>query len=382
MKRIYLDHNATTRLDPRVAAVMEPLLRDFLGNPSSPHAEGRRARRIVEDARESVARFLGVEPRGVVFTSGATEANNLAVRGAFPGAEALRRGVAVTAVEHPSVLRSAEFLRESGAPVRVMGVDPAGRLLPEALEAALAEEPALVCVMAANNEVGTLQPVAAVAAGAAARGIRWHVDAVQMAGRLPLAMPPFPLGSLAISGHKIGGPKGVGALAADPGAPPSPLILGGSQERDRRAGTENVPAIAGFGEACRLAAEETGARGARLRDLEAAFLGALRERGADFRVHGPSCPREKLPGTLSIRLPGVRGEVLIMGLDLAGVAVSLGNACSSGAVLPSHVLSAMGVNKVESLETIRVSFGVRQTEEEAVDAASRIAAFVRAQVAV
>ncbi|MAG57911.1 MAG: cysteine desulfurase [Planctomycetes bacterium] len=376
--RIYLDHNATTPMDPRVLEAMQPWFLGHHGNPSSLHAEGREARRAVEEARESVAALLGQDPRTILFTSGATEANNTALRGllaAGADSDAGPAHLAVSAVEHPSVLTCAEALQREGVRVTHLTVDEDGRVHLEAVDAALADGARVVAVMAANNEVGTLQPWSEIADRCRAAGAALHVDAVQMIGKHPLAVPDPGAGTLSLSAHKFGGPKGAGALWIREETRLTPLLFGGGQERLRRGGTENVVGLIGLGAAARLAAGETASRRRRLTALENAFLGAIRERIPDVVLHGPSGATEggRLAGTLCLRVPGVPGEPLLMGLDLQGVAISLGSACSSGAVEPSHVLHAMEINKVDNLESFRVSLGWEQDEATVLRAARIIA---------
>jgi cysteine desulfurase len=381
--RIYLDHNATTDIHPAVAEAMAPYLFGLVGNASSLHSEGRLARRALEDARDQVAEFIGTASDTVTFTSGATEANNLAILGTFASFRSGGSGhLLVSAVEHPSVLAPAKALEALGHHLALWPVDSAGRLRMERAEDLLAPHPDLVAVMAANNEVGTLLPFEDLAALCANRGIRWHVDAVQWAGRLPLTFPDHPGGSMSISAHKFGGPRGIGALILHREQRIRPQILGGDQERGRRAGTESVALAVGLGAACASAARELSSRNRTLVTLEAAFMEEIQRSGVPYVRNGPEREGERLPGTVSLRLMGVSGETLLMGLDLLGLSVSLGSACSSGSLMPSHVLQAMGLNKVENLETIRVSFGARQTEADAREAARRIAAFVSTQLAI
>ncbi len=372
MKRIYLDHNATTPLDPRVLDAMLPFLKGSYGNPSSLHGEGREARRAVEDARDSVAALLQVDPRDVVFCSGATEANNWALRwlGSLPRQP---RRLLVSAVEHPSVLEAAESQRRDGVVVERVGVDGTGVLSLAALEASLAQPCSGVAIMAVNNEVGSIQPIAPAWDLCSARGVPLHVDAVQAPGKLDYSPGALPATTLSISAHKIGGPKGAGALVLRNGARIPPLFVGGGQERERRAGTENVAAIVGFGAAARLAALEGAEWRTNLAGLERAFLDRLTSRSVAFVRNGPDATA-RVPGTLNLRCGGRTGEGLLLALDLAGVAVSLGSACSSGAARPSHVLAAMGLSKVDNLGSVRISFGCRQTVADSIEAADRFAA--------
>ena len=342
MTRVYLDHNASAPLKPAVKAAMVQAL-DLVGNPSSVHGFGRAVRRAVEEARGHVAALAGVKPAQVFFTGSGTEANNLALRG-FPG-----RRVIVSAVEHDSILATVPDAPR--IPVNRNGV-----AVLAALERLLAEGegPAIVSLMLANNETGVIQPVAEAAAIAHAHGALLHCDAVQAAGRLPLDLAALGADLLTISAHKIGGPAGAGALVIAEGLEPEALIRGGGQEKRRRAGTENVVGLVGFGAAARLALEElpAAARLAALRDdLEARALAAVPQ----ARVMGVGAAR--VGNTSSLALPGVPGETQVMSLDLAGVAVSAGSACSSGKVKPSHVLAAMGEDADTAASAIRVSLG-------------------------
>ena len=333
---LYLDANATEPLRPEARAAAIAAL-DLLGNPASVHAAGRAARRVLETARRQVAVRFGAEPGGVVFTSGGTEANALAIAGLSVG-----RRVLVGATEHPSVLAAAPGAER--LPVRADG-----SLDLPALARALDGPPALVCLMAANNETGVLHPLQEAAALCRAAGALLHVDAVQAAGRMPLSLAALGADSLALSGHKLGGPKGAGALLLAPGRDVAPLFAGGGQERGRRGGTEALPAIAGFGAAAAAADPAAAARLAALRDRIAAGIARI---APDARVLGEGAPR--LPNTLSVLLPGVAAETQVIALDLAGVQVSAGAACSSGKVAASAVLAAMGLGEAAGW-AIRVS---------------------------
>ena len=338
---VYLDHNATTPVRPEAAEAVVAALA-LTGNPSSVHRHGRMARRLVEDARERVAALVGAEVAEVVFTGGGTEANALAVRGAG------RSRVLVSSIEHVSVLDAFE----SAEPIPV---DGDGIVDLDALEAMLAAEdvPALVSVMLANNETGVVQPVAAVAALARRYGALAHCDAVQAPGRIVVDMKALGVHMMSLSAHKIGGPAGVGALIVADEVPLAATVRGGGQERRRRAGTENVPGIAGFAAAAEAAgAVEDAARMARLRDrLER----GVRELVPATKIFGSGVPR--LPNTSCFAMPGVASEVQVMALDLGGIAVSAGSACSSGKVAPSHVLRAMTADDEYAACALRVSFG-------------------------
>jgi len=355
--RVYLDYNATAPLRPEARAATLAAL-DALGNPSSIHAEGRKARAIVEEARRAVAALAGAEPRAVVFVSGGTEAANLALTPAIsaPGRTAPLARLIVSAGEHPCVLRGHRFPAEAVAvaPLTADGRVDLGRL------AALISEGVgapLLALQAANNETGVMQPLAEAAALAHAAGGVVVCDAVQAPGRVGLAAATAGADVLLLSAHKLGGPKGAGALVAlrSDLAIESPLLRGGGQERGQRAGTENVAAIAGFGAAARLVAAEVEDEGRRLAALRDRLEARLREAAPDAAVFGAAAPR--LPNTIAFAAPGVAASTLLIALDLAGVAASSGSACSSGKVTPSHVLAAMGVEPGLAAGAIRVSFG-------------------------
>ena len=352
---IYLDNASTTRLRPEARAAM----RDApFANPSSIHAVGRAARRAVEDARETVADLYGGDPKGLVFTSGATEADNLAI---FGVAEALRskgNRIVATAVEHPAVLEACEALQKRGFEVALAPVDADGRVDARALEGLLTPRTILVSVMTGNNEVGTLQPVDAVAEMCRARRILFHTDAAQAATKIPFR---FAADLVTISGHKMHGPRGVGALYVRPGTPLEARQVGGGQEFEFRAGTENVEAILGFAAAVRAGEadrEETAARMERLRGRLEAGLRAATE----FQVNGPA--EARLPHILSVTFAGCDGEALVIALDAKGICVSSGSACASQSLVPSHVLRAMGRSPAETRATIRFSLGWDTTESD------------------
>ncbi len=340
----YLDYNATAPVRPEAAVAVARAV-EATGNASSVHRFGRTARRLVEDAREAVAALAGAPPEAVVFTSGGTESNNLALRGAG------RERVLVSAGEHDSVL--AVVPEADRIPLKADGVIDL-----DALAAMLAGDarPALISVMLANNEIGVIQPLDEAVTLARAHGALIHCDAVQAAGKIPVDFAALGVDFMSLSAHKLGGPQGVGALVIADGVEAAPLIRGGGQERRRRAGTENTPGIAGFGAAAALAAGEVGRGGAlaELRDGLERRLGAL---APEVKVYGADAPR--LPNTSCFGLPGMAAETQVMALDLAGVAVSAGSACSSGKVTPSHVLRAMGAGEAEAGTAIRVSLGWR-----------------------
>jgi|CXWL01.1.fsa_nt_gi cysteine desulfurase len=358
MAYAYFDHNATSTLDSRVRDAMLPWLQADHGNPSSLHRWGQATRAAIEEAREQVAALLGAAPLEVVFTASGTEANNAVL--ATVGREHRSQGhVVITSLEHSSVRRGAELLAERGMAVTIVDPEPGtGSVDAERLIGALRPDTRLVALMLANNEVGTLQPVAAVAAACRARGVPLLCDAVQAAGKIEVDCRQLGASFVTVGAHKFHGPLGAAALWIDPATPFSALLVGGSQERRRRASTENAPAIVGFGEACRLARLELADRRTHLAALRERFEAGLTAI-ADAVVHFPVAPR--LPHTSHVAFRGVEGEALLIRLDIAGFAVSTGPACSSGTPEPSKVLLALGIGREEALSSLRVSFGLPNT---------------------
>ena len=365
--RVYLDHAATTPMLGEAIAAMTAEL-GHLGNPSSLHNAGRRARRVVEESREQIAEAYGARPSEVVFTSGGTEADNLAVKGLYWARRAgshRRRRVLITAIEHHAVLDSAQWLAShEAADATWLRVDEAGLLGPESLRAAVDADPdavALITVMWANNEVGTIQPIAELASVAHERGIPFHTDAVQAAGQVPVNFAASGADALTISGHKIGGPVGVGALLLGRGIEPVPVMHGGGQERDVRSGTLDAPAIAAFAVAAQIAVkrqEEEAARLAGLRDeLIARVLAAVPDAILNGAPPGPG----RLPGNAHFSFPGCEGDALLMLLDAKGIACSTGSACTAGVAQPSHVLLAMGADEARARGSLRFSLGSTST---------------------
>ena len=374
----YLDYAASAPLRAEALAAMEPYLRAPVANPSSQHGPGRAARAAVETAREQVAELVGARPTEVLFTSGGTEADNLAVKGAVLAAPPERRHVVASAVEHHAVLDAAAWAaRDAGAEVDHAPVDRAGRVRLDALAGLLRPgRTALVAVMAANNEVGTVQPVAEAAALAHEAGALLLCDAVQAAGVPGVDLRGTGADLLALAAHKLGGPTGVGALVVREGVALRPLVHGGGQERGLRSGTLPVAAIAGFGAAAAAARRDRAAEAARLEVLRGRLLAGLRAAAPDLEVNGDL--ERGLPGLASVRIPGVRAEDLLLLLDRHQVACSPGSACASGAARPSHVLLAMGLDPAAARETVRFSLGHGSTEAD-VDAAVRA---VRAALAI
>ncbi|NOT09498.1 MAG: cysteine desulfurase [Gemmatimonadales bacterium] len=362
---IYLDHSATTPVRREVLEAMLPFLGEAgFGNPSSSHRFGRSARAGLEQARREVAQSLGAEPSQVIFTSGGTEADNLAVIGAALAARQQGRPMvaAVSAVEHKAVLAAAHQVKHLGGEEIILPVTSDGQLDLAALDAALARSPAVVSVMWVNNETGVRQPLEEISARCSRAGALLHSDAVQAFGKVPVSFRQLPCTLLTISGHKIGAPKGIGALIVRDRKAVEAIIHGGGQQFGIRPGTENVAGAVALGRAAVLAAQEQGAEAVRLGALRDGLIDRLRERVADLTVHGEGAPRA--PHILNAGIPGAESEALLMHLDLAGIACSGGSACSTGAAEPSHVLSAMGVPRALALGSIRMSLGHETTPEE------------------
>ena len=361
--RIYLDHNATTPVDPRVVDAVTGVLRDQFGNASSVHTFGQAAKSCVDDARSAVATLLGGRPQEIVFTSGGTEADNLAIRGvADAHVSTSRRHLIASAIEHEAVLNTFKALARRGWTTSLLPVDSTGIVDPAALESAITDDTALVSVMHANNEIGTIQPIPELAAIANRHGALFHSDAVQSVGKVPVAVDDLHVDLLSLSGHKFNGPKGIGALWVRRGSRLTATATGGRQERNRRAGTENVPGIVGLGEAARLATEKLATEDTRvglLRDrLEAGILTVV-----PGTVVNGDC-EHRVPNTTNISFDRVEAESLLIALDLEGIAVSTGSACSSGALEPSHVLRAMGFSPHRTQNAIRFSLGMANTADQ------------------
>ncbi|HLJ57850.1 MAG TPA: IscS subfamily cysteine desulfurase [Chthonomonadaceae bacterium] len=376
---VYLDHAATTPVDPEVADAMLPYLCGprLFGNPSSVHRFGREARAAVDEARDRVAKLVGADYSEVYFTGSGTEADNLALTGALYAAPTGRDHLVTSAIEHPAVLRTAQFLESRGTRITVLPVEPDGLLLPAAVEEALTDRTAIVSVMHANNEIGTIQPIAEIAAVARRRGALVHTDAVQTTGLLNIEFAALNVDMLTLSAHKIYGPKGVGALVIRSGAAVSPIVHGGAQEREKRAGTENVAAIVGFGKAAEITLDRRAADAARMTRLRDRFVAALVKRIPGIRINGSLVRR--LPNNINVAVERVEGATLIMNLDRRGVAASSGSACSSGSIEPSHVLSAIGLPPALAASGIRFTLGRGTTEAEIDFAIAALAGIVERQ---
>jgi cysteine desulfurase len=361
-RRVYLDHNASTPVHPEVLAEMLPYFAESFGNPSSVHGFGREARAALDTARERVARFLNVAAEEIVFTSGGTESDNFGVKGL---AWARGRGHLITSkVEHHAVLRACQWLEGQGFAVTYLGVDPHGMVDPDDVKRAIRPDTIGISIMHANSEVGTIQPVAAIGAIAREHGVPFHVDAVQTFGKIDLDVAAAHIDLLSFSGHKIYGPKGVAGLWIRKGTKMVSVQHGGEHERRRRAGTENVPGIVGLGMAAAVRGREMHVEGRRVAALRDRLWEGLRARVPDARLNGH--PTERLPGTANISYRGVESESVVLGLDLKGIGVSAGSACTSGSVEPSYVLVAMGVPLDWAMGAVRHSLG-RSTSAEDID---------------
>jgi len=364
--RVYFDHNATTPVDPSVVEVMVRVLQSEsqeFGNASSIHHFGQRAKGILDDARTAVADLLKAEVSEVVFTSGGTESDNFAIRGVAEALEVTgRRHLIASAIEHEAVLNTFKALARRGWTTTLLPVGTSGIVAPEALEAAMTDQTALVSVMHANNEIGTVQPIADLARIAHARGALFHTDAVQSVAKIPVDVRALGADLLSLSAHKFNGPKGAGALWIKRGTRVTAILTGGKHERNRRAGTENVPAIAGLGAAATLASGKLTAEAARLSALRNRLENEILARIPQTAVNGAQ--DQRVPNTTNISFGGVEAESLLIALDLEGVAVSTGSACSSGTLEPSHVLRAMGFPAHRTQNSIRLSLGAGNTDEQ------------------
>ena len=365
---IYLDYNSTTPVDPRVLAAMLPYLAENFGNANSIHSSGQRARAAVDAARQAVAELLGAKAAEIVFTCGGTEADNLAIFGIVNPCDQPRKHVVTTAIEHHAVLNTAQALEKQGVDVTYVPVSREGIVDPGDIREAIRPETVLLSVMLANNEIGTIQPIEEIGRIAAEEDVYFHCDAVQAAGKMAIDVRKLGVDLLSISGHKLYAPKGVGALFVKAGTELGPMFFGGHHERDRRPGTENVPGIVGLGKAAQLAMENLDADAPRLAALRDRFENALLALPG-VRVNGSV--RERAPNTSNLSFDATGGEALVIALDLQGVMCSSGAACSSGAVEPSHVLTAIGLTPDQARSSLRFSLG-RPTTEQEIDEAIRI----------
>jgi len=366
-REVYLDHNATTPLHPEVKkAMMEAM--ECYGNPSSLHTSGRKCRALVEDAREKVARFINASPQEIIFVGSGSEANNSVLSitccpsGHCTCGIQTGKGIITTQIEHPCILETAKCLGDRGVSVTFCGVDETGKVKMKELEEAITGKVGLVSVMMANNEIGTIQDIKAVAGLTHDKGAMFHTDAVQAVGKVPVDVKELDVDFLSLSGHKIYGPKGIGALYVKKGVPFCPLIRGGHQEQGRRAGTENTIGIVGLGKAVEMRAAEMADEAIRLAKWKEVLKDGIANNIPDIRFNGH--PRDCLPTTLNVSFEGVEGEAILLYLDLEGIAVSTGSACASGSLDPSHVLLATGLPVENAHGSIRISMGRGNTEED------------------
>ena len=362
VNRYYFDHNATTPVADEVLAVLNLVLREAIGNPSSVHREGQLARHRVEEARRRVAIFLGCAPADIVLTSGGTEANNLAVLGAVRASGKRNRHVITTAIEHPAVLNPCAQLQQEGVSVSYVEVSSDGVVDPDDIRREIRSNTVLISVMHANNETGAIQPIERVGRIAREHDVLFHVDGVQASGKLPVDVKQIPADLYSISAHKFYAPKGAGALYAGKGVKLQPLQYGGRHERERRAGTENVPGLAAMGAAAELAGRLLAKEMPRQEELRDRLERGILERVPQAAANSGTVHR--IANTTNIRFDGIDGEALVVALDLRGFAVSSGSACSSGAVEPSHVLMAMGLSPQQARSSIRFSLGRQNTSEQ------------------
>ncbi|HEY7536235.1 MAG TPA: cysteine desulfurase family protein [Thermodesulfobacteriota bacterium] len=368
MKKAYLDYNATTPLDPRVLEAMIPYMREEFGNPSSIHSYGRAGKAALDNSREEIARLLGARPKEFVFTSCGSESNNFAIKGIASGLREKGNHLITTQIEHSSVLETFGFLESEGFRVSYLGVDKYGLVDLQELREKITDETILVSVMFANNETGVIMPVKEISEIVKEKGVISHADAIQAVGKIDINLKNLPVDILSLSGHKLYGPKGVGALfmrdglETGHGVSLKPLIHGGGQERGRRSGTENVAGIVGLGKACQIVKQELANK--KIKELRDELYKGISEKISGIRLNGH--PEKRLSNTLNMGFDGVEGESLVMNLDLEGIAVSTGSACSEGNVEPSHVLLAMGLSRELAISSLRFSLG-RFTEREDID---------------
>ncbi len=364
MRKIYLDHNATTPLHPEVLEAMLPVLGEFYGNPSSVHSEGRKARVFLDEAREKVADLIGANSGEIIFTSGGTESNNMAILGVALSREKKDARIITSTVEHPSVLNPCKQLEQFGITIDRLPVNPKGRIDLDQLKDAISDSTVLISLQQANSEVGTLQDIEKIGELAREHSVCFHTDAVQSVGKIAVDVKKIPVDFLSMSSHKLNGPKGAGALYMKRGLPVLfPTMSGGNQEKKRRGGTENVAGIVGFGKACELAKTRLQSGGmislANLRDY---FFEQIESLVSGVELLGDK--EYRLPNTLNLSIEGADGETLLIGLDVEGISVSTGSACSSGSSLPSHVLTAMQVPARRINASLRFSLGVDNTRDE------------------
>jgi cysteine desulfurase len=362
MNRIYLDHSATTPVDPRVIEVMREYMLKKFGNPSSAHIFGKEAKPGLDDARVKVASLLKCSPHELIFTSGGTEADNLAVIGYALKNRAKGNHIVVGGIEHPAVRNSAEELVQHGFKISWVEPDQYGEIIPDAVAEALTDQTVLVSVMHVNNEIGTINDIGAIGAICRDRGITFHTDAVQSFGKVPINVTEMQIDMASISSHKIYGPKGVGALYLRDGIEIQPMTYGGHQEKGIRSGTENMPGIVGLGKAAEICRSEINAEAERLTALRDLLYKQITTELDDVHLNGH--PHKRLPGNLNLTFDGVEGEALLMALDLDNIAVSSGSACSSGSTAPSPVLTSIGLSDEAAQSSLRITLGRENTRED------------------
>lgn len=363
MKRVYLDNNATTPVHPEVFEAMAPYLKDHFGNPSSIHQFGRSVQVKIDEAREKLAELLNASPSEIIFCSGGSESDNMVLKGVALNNLNGKKHIITSQVEHPAVLNTCRLLEKIGFEVTYVKVDQYGMVYPEEIKDAIKESTALISIQHSNNEVGTIQPIEEIGKIAQGENIFFHTDAVQSLGKLPLNVKDLNVDFLSISGHKLHGPKGIGGLYIKKGTSKLfPIISGGHHERNRRAGTENVPGIIGFGKACEIAKKEIGSGSKYLTGLRDSLHQKLISSIPRVTLNGH--PAKRLPTTLNLGIECVEGESIMINLDLQGVAISTGSACSSGSLEPSHVLTAMGIPQEKVHGSLRFSFGRENTEDD------------------
>lgn len=363
MRKAYLDNNATTRMREEVLEAMLPFYKDIYGNASSVHEFGRVARRAIDDARIKVANLLGASsPEEIIFTSGGTEADNYAIKGVAHALKSKGNHIITSSIEHHAVLNTCKFLEKEGYKVTYIGVDKDGVINLEELKNSITDKTILVTIMYANNEMGTIEPVEEIGKIAKEKGIYFHTDAVQAVGKVPFEAKNLNIDLLSMSGHKIYGPKGIGALYIKKGTKITPEMHGGHHEMNKRAGTENVAGIAGLGKAAELAKAEVREEAEKLKSLRDYLYKGIQSKIEYTRLNGH--PERRLPNTLNVSFRFLEGESIILNLDMEGVAVSTGSACTSGTLEPSHVLTAMGIDAVDTQGSIRFSLGRDNTKED------------------
>jgi cysteine desulfurase len=363
-KKIYLDYAATTPVDPEVVQEMLPYFTERFGNPSSLHAFGQDAKRAIETARDRTASLLGAAPEEIVFTASGTESDNLALKGIASALADKGNHIITSAIEHHAVLETCKYLEDNGCRVTYLPVDSGGLVDPDDVKTALSDETILISIMHANNEIGTIQPIAEIGKIAREHGITFHTDAVQTVGHIPTRVDELGVDLLSASAHKLYGPKGVGFLYIRKGTRIEPLLHGGEQERRRRASTQNVPGIVGLGKAAQMAAAQMAAETAKLTALRDRLIGGILERIDSARLNGD--PVRRLPNNINISFEGAAGEALVFGLDMQGILCSAGAACTSATIEPSHVLAAVGLGRTLAYGTLRFSLGKQTTPEEIV----------------